>query len=560
MAPDQSTDVSLEGSGIRDPAAHDGWLIVPALLFFPVAGVLLFFGMGSFGFLGPDEPRYAQVAREMVRSGDWITPRIAGIPWLEKPVLLYWAEAAVMKVGGVNEWSARFPSGFAAFVLLCSLYLAGRKLHSASFGWIAAIALAANPMVIAFARGATPDMLLTACLGLGLSLFFIGQNDRRSDGRAALASFYACVGMALLAKGLIGVIIPGLVVGAYALLAKHLAFKVRINPLWGLCIIILVASVWYAPILLGHGRIFIDEFIISHHLQRFTSNKFHHPGPFYYYLPVLLGGIYPWTAFMFSSAVQLARSKPDPNKGAWRLRVYCWLWVALPVLFFSFAASKLPGYILPVIPAAALLVALELVDLVDGKGPVASRRACLATPAIVFAMGAAALAYAECRVALPTGTLIVAGMGLLASSVALHLLAWRGRYRQFILGLSTLSAVMVVFGIVWVMPTIAARESMKESSALLLTRLDSREPVVGYFIFPHGLTFYTDARSFYDRRGDPVVCQSPEELIRMLQGRESIVAVAPPRAVPALRTDARFRAEVLFADAEHAFVRIRRKR
>ena len=323
--------------------------------------------------LGPDEPRYSQVAREMFERGDWITPTLGGFNWFEKPALLYWLQIASYKLFGVSEFAARFGSAIFGIGTVVALWILGRNVQSADkeqqasddfANWLALIA-ASTVGIVAFAHGASFDIILTFPITAALVCFYI--YDLR--GRVGyLAGFYFFVGLSLLAKGLVGLIFPFAIVGIYQLVSwKFPRREMIISLFWGTALSIAVAALWYLPMYLRHGYGFIDEFFIQHHFQRYTSNKYLHPQPFYFFLWVLPLMTIPWTPFFIAALWKLLRRPPleqDPRSG---LRRFAIVWLVLPVAFFSFSGSKLPGYVLPAVPAAVILTADYVFEFVAAK-------------------------------------------------------------------------------------------------------------------------------------------------------------------------------------------------
>ncbi len=343
---------------------------------------LYFFGLNFIPFLGPDEPRYSQIAREMFERNDWLTPTLGGYNWFEKPVLLYWLQIIGYKIFGVSEFSARFfPAIFGLLTVLVIWRLCCRvekmvekkgfySQNAKGLAKFTAISLATAIGLIAFSRGASFDIILTFPIALALVCFMIfemyaphSQSDHDFRGYflsdiGFLALFYVFVGVSLLAKGLIGAVIPFGVVFTYYFFQFRFPQRMFIFSLfWGLPLAILTASAWYLPMYLAHGQGFIDEFFIQHHFQRYTSNKYQHPQPFYFFWLILPAMTIPWLPFLFSSLW---------NARNWRrgiaqipsdyLRYFSLAWIIFPLVFFSFSGSKLPGYILPALPGAMILV------------------------------------------------------------------------------------------------------------------------------------------------------------------------------------------------------------
>ncbi len=316
--------------------------------------------------LGPDEPRYAQVAREMFLSGDFVTPTLGGFTWFEKPSLLYWMIAAAFKVFGVTDWSARLASAVCGLLTISAVWCVGREIDKQEpqgFGFWSIVITATCLGLIVFSRAASFDVVITMTTTWALACFLLREFTGR---RVFLIGFYAFVGLSLLAKGLVGVVIPfGVVFVYYVLRRKWPDRSVWLSLFWGVPVATAVSAIWYGPVIARHGWSFIDEFFIQHHFARYVSNKYHHPQPFWFYPVIILMLTLPWTPF-FAAALIKAR------RWTWRgadhlsvVRVFALAWLLFPIVFFSFSGSKLPGYVLPALPGAALLIA----DVIRQKKP-----------------------------------------------------------------------------------------------------------------------------------------------------------------------------------------------
>lgn len=311
-----------------------------------LVAALLLFRLGSVPLLGPDEPRYARVAVEMHRSRDFVTPTLQGRPWMEKPALYYWMAARAFDALGENEAAARLPAVLAALLLVGATAVAGARLYGGSAGLWAATILGTALLPFAYARAASMDMLVaalaTAATGL-LALRLLGI-----AGSLAVPAAGVCAGLATLAKGPIGLLIPGLVAVGFVVATRDgRRLRTLLSPA-ALLLFLLVAAPWYLLVYRAQGQAFVDVFFLDHNLRRFTSTIHNHPGAPWYYVPVLLAGLFPWTGLLVPAAVETrVRDRRD-------LFVLCWL--ALPLLFFSAAGSKLPGYILPCLPPLAILM------------------------------------------------------------------------------------------------------------------------------------------------------------------------------------------------------------
>ncbi len=324
------------------------------LLLAVLAAVMLFWHLGGLPFVGSDEPRYAEVAREMYLSGDWITPRLGGIPWFEKPPLLYWMSALGYQFFGVSEFAARLGTALSgAFGAYC-LYFFGRRVRSARFGYLSASTLLTTGVWAGFGRAASFDMVLAVTLEAALIAFYLWTSQPPLMG----AWWLLCVltGTAVLAKGLAGLALPAMIIVIFLAITGELRrlFESPVRLALGAVLFLAVCAIWYGPMISRHGSIFIHEFFIAHHFQRFLTNKYHHPQPFYFFFLVALLGCVPWTPYLPAAIRSLRGMVAD------RLRLFLWIWTLVPVVFFSFSGSKLPGYILPSFPAIALLIGLEL--------------------------------------------------------------------------------------------------------------------------------------------------------------------------------------------------------
>ena len=313
----------------------------------------LFFQLGDLPFIGADEPRYARISEEMLLAGDFVTPRLEGSPWLEKPPLLFWVQALSFRVFGVSEAAARLP--VALLGLLCALAAGGLARHLAGFraGVLAILILCTSTLFFIFARAGSTDMPLTACLTVSLVCGY-----RAAGSRNPLWSLLsgAALGAAALAKGPIALILFGGIFTVYFLWIEKLEWGWR-HLLAGTAAFLATSVPWYWSVWVENGYSFFVTFWLNHHLARVMSDLHHHSQPFWYYLAVLAVGFFPWTPFLAGSFVRLWRSRT--GAGPDHSQVFLWIWVALPVVFFSLSESKLPGYVLPVVPALALLVARE---------------------------------------------------------------------------------------------------------------------------------------------------------------------------------------------------------
>ena len=482
--------------------------------------IFYFYGLGHLPLLGPDEPRYAQVAREMFLRGDYVTPTLGGHTWFEKPALLYWMEIAAFKIFGVSEWSARLGPAICGLLTIAAIWTLVRKVELATTNrawpgyasWSALVAASCLGL-IGFSRGASFDIVITMTTTWALTLFCYAElTEDRREQNWLLFGFYCLVGVSLIAKGLVGIVIPFGVVGMYYVLRREWPRRnVLLSLFWGLPLSILVASIWYGPVIYKHRWFFIDEFFIQHHFARYLSNKYHHPQPFYFYLIVLLMLTIPWTPFLIDA---LFRTKDWTWRGRdrmSRLMVFSLAWLLFPIIFFSFSGSKLPGYILPVLPAALMLIGTRVTRArLDGR-PLWPIRT---TGAIWLLIGSGGLVYALRIAHLPTVTSILAA----AAPIVAGLIAiFRSRMQSFAL-LSV--AASVIFALVIIL-NYGARDVVRRESTRDLLRLADAQGYSNLRVLAlpgddRSAQFYASGRVIYGSDGE----------VKSVYGASQVVAEA----------------------------------
>jgi 4-amino-4-deoxy-L-arabinose transferase-like glycosyltransferase len=324
------------------------------LFFFIVIIAFYLYGLGKLPLLGPDEPRYAQVAREMFLTGDLITPRLGGHTWFEKPALLYWMIVAAFKVFGVSEWSARLGPALSGLLTIAAVWRIGREIGA---GESSALVMASCLGLIVFSRAASFDVVITMTTAWSLAFFLLHELSTTKRKRLLLLGFYSFVGLSLLAKGLVGIVIPFGVVGLYYLLRRRWPQRsVVLSLLWGVPVAVAVSAIWYGPVIARNGWSFIEEFFVQHHFARYVSNKYHHPQPIYFYPVIILILALPWTAHLIAAFWKARRWTWRGTDDVSVVRVFSLAWLLAPIVFFSFSGSKLPGYVLPALPGVALLI------------------------------------------------------------------------------------------------------------------------------------------------------------------------------------------------------------
>jgi len=467
--------------------------------------LLLFYRLGLLGLVGPDEPRYAQVAKEMSRSCDWITPRLHDEPWFEKPILLYWLVALNFKAFGISELAARLPSALSALVGCLTVFEIGRRWISFRCGLFAGLILATSPLYFSLARAASFDMLLTALLTLSLASLFFCLLDSNSAGtipgsrpRIPLA-FYFCLALAVLAKGPVALALVGISVLSFLLLQRRYGFSLDLGFIRGCAVVTLVALPWYGVCYYQNGWPFLREFILEHNLARFATDQFQHVQPLWFYGPVLFFGFFPWFFQALLGILRLLRRSRDTIGRAESL---LWIWSAVPILFFSFSQSKLPGYILPALPPLAVLAAREW-DRVFWKQPGEKsdrqfRIGAVFQAGVVLGIGLSLPLFVH-KLTLQVGssffpvTFSFCVIGAIAC-----LMTYRGQWTALFSTYVAGGVLVVILILHTLIPLLDPVESMRELARTMRTIGYSGEPVYLYKLsrrVQYGLDYYLDTKS-----------------------------------------------------------------
>lgn len=321
-------------------------------------GIIVFifycFCLGCYPLFTPDEGRYSEIAREMVASGDYITPRVNGVAFLDKPVLYYWLQATAIHLFGIKEWALRlFPVLFGVLGCLVT-YICGRQLFDRRTGLISACMLATAPLYFANAHYANLDLEVAVLISCTLLFFITGVRSKTTSRHIFLILAYIFAGLAFLTKGLIGLAFPVMIIGLWITLCWQWKLLTKIHLVKGLVLFAIIVIPWYYLAQLANPE-FLHYFFVTQQVTRFLSTAaFNNPTPFWFYLPVVLLGFIPWSGFLLQAITSHIRN-------IWQARhehqteIFLLLWVSVIFLFFSIPHSKIITYILPIFPGIALL-------------------------------------------------------------------------------------------------------------------------------------------------------------------------------------------------------------
>jgi 4-amino-4-deoxy-L-arabinose transferase-like glycosyltransferase len=345
-------------------------------VFFITYGETPALGGDGLGLVGADEPRYAQIAHEMLDRFDQahtvkaklsacVTPYLYGLPWLEKPALYYWRAMFVFQEFGVHDWSARLPSASFAFIMAALIYLHMRRFRRGGHLDAALITVACTG-IIGFSRGASTDMQMAAPLCIGLLGWYAWYE---TDSKFWLFDIYFFTGVATLAKGPVAPFLAIMIVASFAALRKEWSILKRSFWWPGVLLYFAIVLPWFVAVQ-HQNPTFFREFFMEHNLERFATNRYQHQQPFWYYAVVVLLAIMPWTVVVLralwdgiQTSVAEWRLRHAPNAKATKkvnrpgdaFPEFLVIWALIPIIFFSISQSKLPGYILPAIPPITIL-------------------------------------------------------------------------------------------------------------------------------------------------------------------------------------------------------------
>jgi 4-amino-4-deoxy-L-arabinose transferase-like glycosyltransferase len=413
------------------------WLFWPLLVVYSIS-------LGRVGFLGPDEPRYASIGREMARSGDWITPRLDGSPWFEKSPLLYWMTGVGHLLHLSDEWAARLPLALASLAFLWFFHRTLSREFSPRIALAATGILATSAGWVAYSFASVVDLPMSAALGAAMLIGVFGPSAIPTRARqTTILGLWAGVflGLAVLAKGFVPLVL--------ILPVLFVARRMRVAIIAACAAI---AAPWYVLCYWRNGSAFWNDFFWKHHVDRFLHPTLDHPQPFWFYVPVLLAGLFPWTPL----AGLLLRPKTYADE---RVR-FLLLWLLFALVFFSASQNKLPGYVLPLIPMLAIVLAVAL-----DKTPAAGwwAGACvvllIATPAVAALLPDALLAGVSS--AHFSFARLARGWPFALAAAGIFWLAWMAKRDQAMLAATLAALAAIAYFKIVLLPVLDQRYSVR---------------------------------------------------------------------------------------------------
>jgi 4-amino-4-deoxy-L-arabinose transferase-like glycosyltransferase len=532
-------------------ATHGVFPVRPLLLLLLVAALAFFTGLGRLPLLEPDEGRNAEVAREMLVSGDLITPHFDTLTYLDKPAVYFWLVAGSFRLLGINEWAARLPSALLALGAMLLTWFLGRRMFGDSAGLRAGIILATTPLAIAFSRLVIFDMTLTFLVTAALVCFWCARES--GFKRAWLdAMMFAAMGVATITKGPVGFLLPLLTILAFAALRGELRELKRLRWGWGILVFLAATLPWFIAVSVRNPD-FPRYALWEESLQRFATSSARRGGNFFYYIPIFLLGLFPWSFFLVAAGWARRRLWRTLREGKSAPVVYVLAWAAVIFIFFSISRSKLPGYFLPAVVPLSILTAKAWEETAarDAPAPPGWLRAVFV---VLIALGVVVAALPQVfrnpsvEIAL-TGKMPPAVVALMKPSlfysglilIALGLVGWRvaarGGRTPALVSFVILALTVPLLLIRWMAPLRAyyASASSRQLAQTLLHSPEKDLPLYGYYCFRTSLVFYLGRPvGLVTRGGSELTSNYIPRHLSELRRREAGASPGPGQTVPLL--------------------------
>ena len=456
----------------------------PILTLVLLSGLTFFLGLGRQAITDADEGFYAEAAREMVETRDWLTPHFNYDDRWQKPVLYYWLTAATYAIAAPTEGAARFWSAMAGLGLVLLTFAAARRLTGQEdAAWLAGAIVATCFGYLAMARAALPDLPLAFCVTAGIWAAL--------RNRWALAGLAA--GLGFLMKGPVALVVPALVLLPIWWRERRTT-HLRPRDL-GLAALVFAAVglPWYVAMTMEHGRPYLQSFFISDNFERFATDRFNDPRPIWFYLPIVIGGLLPWSGYLlvlpWRGVADVLKHRRRLTDTEWRLI----LWVAVPLVFFTLSIGKQPRYILPVLPPMAILIGRSIADRIRSAAPRDLAVATWSTAALYVVLAALLWRARPLFLTVAPAMTSAAAAAIVASGLALAFVAATRRWRALPMTMAA-SAVVLLLSVQFGALAGIRPEPVERMAALVLANRPFGDPVGSYRVFVRNLVFYARFR------------------------------------------------------------------
>lgn len=475
--------------------AHKTWLADLVWLCILIGSLYTLF-LASRYLAVPDEARYVEIPREMLETGDFITPHLNYIKYLEKPPLFYWLQAGAIKLWGYNLWAFRLPTAILALFGCLMTYGAGRILYNRVTGWFSSLILASSLLYFVMGHYVTLDMAVSVFISATLLSFILGIRFSAGNSRRFLLwGMYFCAALALLTKGLIGVALPGLVILTWLLLTRE--WQQLRNFYWfsGITLFLIIALPWHLLIQLSNPE-FFHYYIFEQHILRYTTLLAEHYQPAWWFLPILILGFFPWTGLFLQTLYQRLIKNWRSLKQD-KLSLYLLLWFGLILGFYSFSNSKLIPYILPIWPAMALLVGHYLAEWFTKPMSLGIKINCLViiTTSILLAFVLLLFAerfYAKLPGNIPVKVLYYSAIALIVNAAINSYFYHHGKLTRLVVSIA-LTHMLIFSAALLLFPKLDTR-STKPLADIIQPLLTQDIEIMGYYHYYQDLPVYLHKR------------------------------------------------------------------
>ena len=458
-------------------------------------GIFYSLWIGTNALFTPDEGRYSEVAREMVASGDYVTPRLDGVAFLDKPALYYWLQASAIYLFGIKEWALRFWPALIGVLGCLMSYITGRTLFSRRAGILSAIILATSPLYYGAAHYANLDLEVAVLIGITLMFSLLGLRAEQNKRTLFFLAAYVFAGLAFLTKGLIGIAFPTLIIGFWILILNRWSILKKMHLVIGLVIFVAITVPWYYLVQKANPE-FLHFFFVTQQFSRFlTTQDFNNKAAIWFYLPVVFAGFFPWSIFVLQAVAKSLKNIWE-NRQAHANELFLLLWLFIIFTFFSLPKSKTVGYIIPIFPAIALLVGNYLDKLwnnAQSKGFFSCVSLFIFSSITMF-ITCITLWYlkpsAELTLAAPY--LLITGIVFLIGGISAFVLLKKDNFAKLMYCLISVAAISLL--ILSASAPVLNQKTLKPIAMQLKPLLKPSDEVVTYYKFYQDLPIYLERR------------------------------------------------------------------
>ncbi len=509
------------------------WLCIAGILI----AVLYLWHLGNYPLINPDEGRYAEVPREMIASGDFITPRLNGVEFFDKPALQYWMSAIFMMVFGQNEYAVRLFPALCALGGIACIYVLGTKMFDQKTGFKAALILATSLLYFILSSINILDMAVSFFITLALTMFYLFSI---SYEKKYLYIFYAAMALGVLAKGLIAIVLPGVIIALYAAITRQGQLLKRSFSLLGVILFFLITVPWFYLVCRANPD-FFQFFFIEQHFLRYTTKMYDRFQPWYFFIPCLILGVFPWTGFLLASLIQKPKAVLNALKNSIANKQYIFLllWAGVIFCFYSMSGSKLIPYILPCFAPLSVFIAARLNALKLMKAALVINAAVSFIFFAAFIIAAVRTDFLEVRELIKFGIPL---MMLFAVPPILSLYYFFKRKNiSAVMRICFAAGILFCFALQPITSEIAEHRTGKDTAQIVNQWKNNNTIVICYKDYLRDLPFYTGERVLlYDylnelefgsqhASGQGWFIKEPQELHRIWQESSNAILVIPKK-------------------------------